>query len=63
MRAIEILVKRESVVFDVLCGLDYYAVKSTHRNCIVGYPNSSVAYCKKGVFRNYWDFFLSANAG
>lgn len=63
MRAIEILVKRESVVFDVLCRLDYYAVQSTHTNCIVGYPNSSVAYCKKGVFINYWDFFPSANAG
>lgn len=63
MRANESLVRRESMVFDVLWGLHYYAIKSTHKNQILGYPDSSFAYCKKGIFINYWDFFLTANAG
>lgn len=31
MRAIEILVKRGNVAFDVLWGLDYGAIKSTRK--------------------------------
>lgn len=60
MRAIEIWGKRGSVAFDVLWGLDYDAIKSTHKIGFQALPQQLCMWEGKMPLESTGTFFLTA---